>query len=80
MNVPSLQRWLEAYKQAWETRDPQAAAALFTLDATYQETPFSEPLRGYSAILEYWSGVPQRQQDIRFGYQILAVTQDMGIA
>jgi len=52
----------------------------FTEDAAYQETPFDEPLRGRSAIFEYWSDVPRSQDRIRFGYEILAVTEDMGIA
>ena len=26
--------WLDGYKAAWETRDPQRAAALFSDDAT----------------------------------------------
>ena len=80
MNVDTFTSWLEAYKHAWEIRDPQAAAALFTSDATYQETPFREPMRGQAAILEYWSAVPQTQQDIRFSYAVLAVTQERGIA
>jgi hypothetical protein len=80
MNHDAFKSWLDALGRAWERRDPQAAADLFTKDVTYQETPFDEPLRGRPAILEYWSDVPRSQDQIRFGCDILAVTENLGIA
>jgi len=76
-----FEKWLDAYGHAWETRDPQAIAELFTEEATYQETPFVEPMRGRAAIREYWmNAVVRTQQQIRFGYEILAVAGDSCIA
>jgi len=80
MNEATFKSWLDAYGHAWETRDPDAAADLFTEDATYQETPFTEPARGRPAIHEYWRQATQSQGDVRFGYEILAVAGDRGIA
>jgi hypothetical protein len=80
MNEPAFRQWLEAYGHAWESRDPQAAAELYTSDGTYQVTPFLEPLRGRQAILEYWMEVSGTENEISFGYEILAVTQQLGIA
>ncbi len=80
MNKGAFESWLDAYGHAWETRDSQAAAALFTEDATYQETPFSTPMRGRSAIHQYWSDATGSQDQIGFGYDVLAVTSDLGIA
>jgi hypothetical protein len=80
MEPAAFKSWLEAYGRAWQDRNAQAAADLFAQDGTYQITPFVEPMRGRPAILEYWSNVVRTQQDIRFGYEILAVTQDIGIA
>jgi hypothetical protein len=72
--------WLDSYGRAWEARNPQAAADLYAEDGTYQVTPFLEPMRGKPAILEYWTHVAQTQQNIQFGYEILAVTPEHGIA
>src|SRR5260370_9046771 len=72
--------WLDSYGRAWESRGPQAAADLFAEESTYQVTPFVEPLRGKQAILQYWTKVAQTEQNIQFGYEILAVTPDHGIA
>src|SRR2546422_441926 len=69
MDRTSFESWLEAYGRAWRDRNPQAAANLFAEDGTYQVTPFVEGMRSRAAILEYWSHVPQTEQEIQFGYE-----------
>jgi uncharacterized protein (TIGR02246 family) len=73
MDRVAIEEWLAAYGRAWETKDPEAAARLFAEDATYKETPFSEPMRGREAIGNYWSKVEPNQDDISFGSEILSV-------
>lgn len=80
MNVEQFKSWLETYGRAWEARDPQAAADLFSEDATYQERPFSEPMRGRSSIFEYWSHVARTWERVQFAYEIVTVTEESGIA
>jgi hypothetical protein len=80
MTVQPFDDWLNSYGRAWESRDSQASADLFAEEGTYQVTPFLEPMRGKQAILEYWTHVAQTQQNIQFGYEILAVNPDHGIA
>jgi uncharacterized protein (TIGR02246 family) len=80
MDAGRVEDWLDRYGRAWEARDPDAAAALFTEDATYRETPFAEPLRGAAGVRDYWAGVTELQEDVRFGYELLAVTGDLAIA
>lgn len=57
-------QFLQTYARAWETRDPELAASLFTSDAIYQESPFGEPLAGQEAIRAYWEGATKEQKDI----------------
>jgi hypothetical protein len=80
MTSGKFDRWIEAYGLAWETKDPEAAANLFVEDATYQETPFDEPMRGRAEITEYWSSATGSQDEIRFSYEILAASAGEGIA
>jgi hypothetical protein len=80
MDEAEFSEWLEHYRQAWENRDPQAAARLFSRQATYQETPFDVPMQGEAEIVEYWSEVPRSQQAIQFSWQVLAVSGQTGIA
>jgi ketosteroid isomerase-like protein len=80
MDRPTFEHWLDAYKLAWETRDPEGAADLFTADATYQETPFEEPVRGRESIRDYWSDATRYQEGVEFSYEILATTGTGGVA
>jgi nuclear transport factor 2 (NTF2) superfamily protein len=60
--------WLDAYRRAWETRNADAAEALFTEDALYRERAFGEPFTGRAAIRDYWARVTADQRDIRLVY------------
>jgi hypothetical protein len=80
MDTSSFQQWLDAYRSAWCSRNPSAAAALYATDGTYQVTPFLEPLRGSQAILDYWTELTRTEENISFAYEILTVTEQFGIA
>ncbi len=77
MNRQEFETWVKAIGAAWVKRDPQAAADLFTADATYQENPFEPQLQGRPAIERYWGDV-STQADIEFRYEILEVTEQQG--
>jgi hypothetical protein len=79
-NLAVFQSWLEAYGQAWEGRNPEAAAALYAEDGIYHVTPFSEPMRGRKAIFEYWRVVARTEENVQFGYEILVAKPEMNIA
>ena len=57
---------LTQYKEAWETRDADLAATLFTRDAHYWENPFGEAIVGREAIRAYWQAATDTQEDIHF--------------
>jgi ketosteroid isomerase-like protein len=66
--------WLDAYKRAWETQDPDLIVSLFTPDATYREAAFDPPDVGHAGIRAYWEkNVVAGQRDIAFGYDLWAV-------
>jgi ketosteroid isomerase-like protein len=57
---------VDAFGAAWERGDVDAITAVFTPDATFLETPFSERAVGMAAIRAYWSDVPATQADVSF--------------
>jgi len=78
MERAKLRNWLDGYKLAWEQANPEAVGTLFAPDATYQISPFFEPLRGRDAIMEYWHRVPHNtQKNIGFDYEILGYSDGM---
>ena len=80
LNESALQGWLQKYGAAWVARDPAAAAALFSSDATYHEMPFDAPKQGRAGIEEYWRNVTADHRDIKFESQVISVTGNTGVA
>lgn len=76
----ALAAWLDRYKEAWEQRDPERAAALFTENAAYHEMPFDPPKAGRTGIREYWAGVTADQRDVVFESSVIAVNGPTGVA
>ena len=73
-------KFLETYTRAWETKDAELAASLFTDGAIYQETPFGEPIVGVEAIRAYWTGATAQQKEIDVLMQEPTVVEDTVIA
>jgi hypothetical protein len=70
----SVHEWIDAYGRAWETRDADAAAALFTSDAVYRDHPLGPPHLGQAGVHSYWANVTSTQDrvQVRFGTPIVA--------
>lgn len=66
LTASAAQRFLAQYKEAWEARNADQAANLFTRDAHYWENPFGPPIVGREAIREYWKSATGNQEDIHF--------------
>jgi ketosteroid isomerase-like protein len=80
LKAPALESWLQKYGAAWVAKDPKAAGALFTPDATYHENAFEAPMQGRAAIEAYWAKVTPDQRDIKFESQVASVTGNPGVA
>ena len=65
-------QWLAAYRAAWIERDADAAAALFTEDATYAEQPYETAFVGRAGVRDYWARVTATHSDVavQFGTPI----------
>lgn len=60
-----LADWIEGYRRAWEDRDPDAAAALFTEEASYRSSAFGEPPNlGHEGVHAYWARATSSQEDV----------------
>ena len=66
LTATDVKHFLAKFKKAWETRDADLAAGLFTRDAQYKQDPFAEAVVGREAIHDYWAGATGRQEDIHF--------------
>ena len=80
VTAATVQAWLAKYETAWEQRDPDKAAQLFTENATYRETPYQEPFKGRAEIRKYWADVTADQRMIDFESDVIAVQGNIGVA
>ena len=60
----TVEEWIEAYRRAWEERDADAAAALFSEDAEYRTHPFLDPNLGRNSVRSYWTDVTSTQANV----------------
>jgi hypothetical protein len=75
-----VQRWLDAYVDAWRSYDPAAIAALFSDDATYAYQPYREPVRGRDAIVADWLESPDAAGSWDASYEAYAADGDRAVA
>ena len=59
-----LADWIEGYRRSWEQADAEAAASLFTEDATYRSNIFETPYGGREGVTAYWESVTSSQSDV----------------
>lgn len=80
MTRDDVQRWLDAYVDAWRSYDPTAIAALFSDDATYAYQPYREPVRGRDAIVADWLESPDAAGSWDASYEAYAADGDRAVA
>lgn len=54
MTHDDVQRWIDAYLDAWRTYDPAAIGDLFAERVTYRYQPYRPPFEGRAAVVDTW--------------------------
>jgi hypothetical protein len=83
-----VDRWLDAYVEAWKTYDRQAIGALFAEQVEYRYHPYDEPIRGRDAVVESWLGegdhpdasTPDERGTYDADYRAVAVDGEVAVA
>ncbi len=72
--------WLEGYERAWRSTGTAALRELFSQDATYQLSPYDQPVLGLDAIATMWErerAGPDEQ--FTLSCEIVAVEADIAV-
>jgi hypothetical protein len=73
-------RWVEAYRAAWTTNDPEQIAALFTEHAAYEFRPNDpDPWRGRDAIVRGWIEEKDDPQSWRFDFTVVGIMENTAV-
>ena len=71
--------WMRRLGEAWESRDAQAAADLFSTNVSYRENPFDEPLQGREEVERCWEEMIAEQEEVNVSFEVLAVTDERAV-
>jgi ketosteroid isomerase-like protein len=74
-----IEEWVEGYRRAWESNDPDDIRALFTEDAEYRTDPWSQPWRGHDEIVAGWLQHADAPGQTTFEWATLASTDELSI-
>lgn len=72
--------WIANYEKAWRAAGIGLLNDLFTEEATYQMSPYEEPVTGLPAIAELWEGERQGPDEVfTMTSRIVAVEDDTAV-
>jgi ketosteroid isomerase-like protein len=57
---------IDEFGRGWAKAKVDVIMSVFAPEPVFQDTPFSEPLRGRDAVKGYWADVPLFQSEISF--------------
>lgn len=77
MDRADVEAWVERYRLAWATNEPEDIAALFTEDAVYYTAPDREPWRGRDEIVRGWIGRKDEPGTWEFRHEVQAIAGDL---
>jgi ketosteroid isomerase-like protein len=80
MTRDDVQRWLDAYVDAWRTYDPDAIGALFSEDVSYRYQPYGDPTNGREALVAEWLESPDPAGSWSARYEPFTVDGDRAVA
>ena len=77
--MDAVTNWIERYRGAWESNDPEQIGGLFAEDAVYFTEPFAEPWRGREEIVRQWLKHRDVPGETTFDWHPLSVTDEVAI-
>ena len=80
MTRDDVQRWLDAYVEAWRTYDPARIADLFADDVAYRYQPYLDPVVGRDAVVADWLESPDAAGSWAARYEPYTVEGDRAVA
>lgn len=74
-----VEQWVDGYRRAWESNDPDDVRRLFTDDAEYRLTPSAEPWVGQEAIVAGWLEHQDPPGSTEWSWERVAVEGDTAV-
>jgi uncharacterized protein (TIGR02246 family) len=78
-SLEAVTAWVNSYRKAWESNDPEDIAGLVAEDAAYFPEPFAKPWVGREKIVEEWLKIKDDPGTTTFAWHPVVVTEDLTI-
>ncbi len=88
MDKAEVDRWLQAYVEAWKSYDPDQIGELFAEGVQYRYHPYDDPVQGRATVVRSWlgeashAGASARDERGTYdaAYRTVAVDGDVAVA
>ena len=78
-SLDAVTAWVESYRRAWESNDPEEIGGLFAEDAAYFTEPFAKPWRGRAEIVAKWLKRQDAPGTTAFEWHPVIVTDEIAV-
>ena len=78
-SLDAVTAWVDNYRKAWESNDPDDIGGLFAEDAAYFTEPYAKPWLGRAEIVAKWVEARDEPGTTTFEWHPLIVTDDLAI-
>jgi ketosteroid isomerase-like protein len=79
INSDAVNVWLSNYVEAWKSYDPEAIRALFSEDAHYYFSAYSDPIDGREAIVADWLKSKDKAGTYTADYKVIATNGNLAV-
>ncbi len=78
-SLDAVTAWVENYRRAWESNDPEQIGGLFAEDGAYFTEPFAKPWLGRDEIVAKWLARKDAPGSTTFEWHPLIVTDELAV-
>ncbi|SDU11753.1 nuclear transport factor 2 family protein [Jiangella alkaliphila] len=80
MDSARVTAWIESYERAWRTPGVESLDEVFAAGATYQQSPYQDPVVGLTAIERMWEAQRDGPDEVfRMVTEVVAVDGDTAV-
>jgi uncharacterized protein (TIGR02246 family) len=78
-SLDAVTSWVQSYRRAWESNDPEEIGGLFAEDAAYFTEPYARPWRGRAEIVAKWLENKDEPGTTTFAWHPVIITDEVAV-
>ena len=78
-SLDAVTSWVQSYRRAWESNDPEEIGGLFAEEAAYFTEPFAPPWLGRAEIVAKWLENSDEPGTTTFEWHPVIITDEVAV-